>query len=247
MLPKQFQPSATYDLTRLGRDHDGGYLVDPASVTKAKSLLSFGIGTDWSFEMDFLKKNDVPLFAYDGTIKAKVFFRRILKYLLSLKFRRFFLEIYKVASYYSFFAGSRIHYPLNIGYDSHKSISLRSILLKENPETPVFIKMDIEGSEYRVLNDLLKCSSNVSGLVVEFHDVDLHEEKILNFLKEFPLTLIHIHSNNCDQLVDSCGDPITLELTFSAFPTEVSPQPSIPHFLDQENCPRQRNLPLEFE
>ena len=246
MLPKQYQPSATYDLIRLGRDHDGGYLVDPASVAKANSLLSFGLGNDWSFEMGFLKKHDVPLFAYDGTVKAKTLFRRILKYLLSLKFRRFFLEACNVASYYSFFTGSRIHHPLNIGYDSHKSISLRSILLKENPETPVFVKMDIEGSEYRVLDDLLEHSSNISGLAVEFHDVDLHQERILNFIREFPLTLIHIHSNNCGQLVDSDGDPITLELTFSASPTEVSPQPSIPHPLDQENCPNAKDLPLRF-
>ena len=106
--------------------------------------------------------------------------------------------------------------------------------------------MDIEGSEYRVLGDLLKHSSSISGLVAEFHDVDLHREKILDFMKEFPLTLVHIHSNNCGQLADSAGDPITLEMTFSASPIEIAPQPSIPHPLDQKNCPNEKDLPLGF-
>ena len=106
--------------------------------------------------------------------------------------------------------------------------------------------MDIEGSEDRVLDDLLKHSSNISGLVVEFHDVDLHQERILDFMKEFPLTLIHIHSNNGGQLVDSTGDPITLEVILSASPVEIAPRPSIPHPLDQENCPNEKNLPLGF-
>lgn len=247
MLPKQFQPNATYDLIRLGRDHDGGYLVDPASVTRTEQLISFGLSTDWSFEKSFVAKNDVPLLAYDGTVAAKTLFRRITKYLLRLRLRKLISSIRILTDYYSFFGHSRIHRHLNVGYDSQKSASLQSILQQENPDTPIFIKMDIEGSEYRVLDDLLKHASDISGLVVEFHDVDLHRERVLNFLEEFPLTLIHIHSNNCGQLVDSSGDPITLEMTFSTDPTRTSSQPSIPHPLDQENCPRERNLPLKFE
>ena len=53
MLPKQFQPTATYDLIRLGRNHDGRYLVDPASVAKTETLISFGLSADWSFEKIF--------------------------------------------------------------------------------------------------------------------------------------------------------------------------------------------------
>ena len=36
-----------------------------------------------------------------------------------------------------------------------------------------FVKMDIEGSEYRVLDDLLKHWGNIVGLAIEFHDVDI--------------------------------------------------------------------------
>lgn len=246
MLPKQFQPTATYDLVRLGRNHDGGYLVDPTSVVKAESLISFGVSTDWSFEKDFLAKSNVPLLAYDGTIATKHLFRRVVRNFLQLRLRKLFFSICTLVDYFSFFNHPRAHHRLNVGYDSQKSTSLSSILLKEQPKTPIFVKMDIEGSEYRVLGDLLKHSSSISGLVVEFHDVDLHRERILDFMKEFPLTLVHIHSNNCGQLVDPAGDPITLEMTFSASPIEIAPQPSVPHPLDQENCPNEKGLPLGF-
>ncbi len=220
--------------------------MDPTSVVKAKTLISFGLSTDWSFEKDFLAKSDVPLLAYDGTIATKHLFRRIVRNLLQIRLRKLFFSIYTLVDYYLFFRHPRVHHHINVGYDSGKSTSLSSILLKEQSKTPIFIKMDIEGSEYRVLDDLLKHSPDISGLVAEFHDVDLHQERILDFMKEFPLTLVHIHSNNCGQLVDSGGDPITLEVTFSASPVEIAPQPSIPHSLDQENCPNEKNLPLGF-
>ncbi len=220
--------------------------MDPTSVVKAKTLISFGLSTDWSFEKDFLAKSDVPLLAYDGTIATKHLFRRIVKNLLQIRLRKLFFSICTLVDYYLFFRHPHVHHHLNVGYDSQKSTSLSSILLNEQSKTPIFIKMDIEGSEYRVLDDLLRHSSNISGLVAEFHDVDLHRERILDFMKEFPLTLVHIHSNNCGQLVDSAGDPITLEVTFSASPVEIAPQPSIPHSLDQENCPNEKNLPLGF-
>lgn len=246
MLPKQFQPTATYDLIRLGRNHDGGYLVDPASVIQAESLVSFGLSTDWSFEKDFLATNNVALLAYDGTLTVKHLFRRVVRNLFQIRLRKLFSAICELIDYYSFFKHSRIHHRLNVGYDSRKSISLSSILLKELPKAPIFIKMDIEGSEYRILDDLVQHSSDIIGLVAEFHDVDLHRERILDFMKEFPLTLVHIHSSNCGQLVDHAGDPITLEMTFSASPVEIAPTFSIPHPLDQENCPNEKDLPLEF-
>jgi len=36
MLPKQFKPNHLYDLIRLGRNNDGGYLVGENSVLNAK-------------------------------------------------------------------------------------------------------------------------------------------------------------------------------------------------------------------
>ena len=48
MLPKRFKPAGTFELIRLGGDHDGGYLVDPKSIQESSSLLALGIGRNWS-------------------------------------------------------------------------------------------------------------------------------------------------------------------------------------------------------
>ena len=52
-INKILKPKYNYDLIRLGKDFDGGYLVGENSVRGADYLISFGINEDWSFEKDF--------------------------------------------------------------------------------------------------------------------------------------------------------------------------------------------------
>src|SRR5210317_910559 len=68
-LPKIFQPYHCPDLIRLGKDNDGGYLVNRKDIDDTRSLLSFGVGEDVSFEKDFINLNKpCPVYAYDETI-----------------------------------------------------------------------------------------------------------------------------------------------------------------------------------
>jgi hypothetical protein len=60
----------------------------------------------------------------------------------------------------------------------------------------VFLKIDLEGSEYRILDDILMHQDKISGLVIEFHNVDLHKDLISNFIKKFSLSLSHMHGQN---------------------------------------------------
>jgi hypothetical protein len=68
MLPKNFRPKKNYDLIRLGRNNDGGYLVEKNSIKNSKTLISFGIGNDWSFESHFKSQNNIKIFAYDYSV-----------------------------------------------------------------------------------------------------------------------------------------------------------------------------------
>lgn len=68
MLPKIFQPFECKDIVRLGKEHDGGYLVNFYDVFKSNKLLSFGVGPDISFEEDFIEINNINVQAFDGTI-----------------------------------------------------------------------------------------------------------------------------------------------------------------------------------
>ena len=58
---KEFKPKYLYDLLRIGKNNDGGYLVESNSIQTAKSLISFGIGYDWSFEVQLKKIKNIPI------------------------------------------------------------------------------------------------------------------------------------------------------------------------------------------
>ena len=55
ILPKFFHYYTGNDLIRIGRNHDGGYLIAKVDIEKSDLLISFGISDDWSFERDFVK------------------------------------------------------------------------------------------------------------------------------------------------------------------------------------------------
>ena len=55
---ERLKPIHVTDLIRVGRDNDGGYIVPKSIILKSKSLLSYGINKDWSFEKDFYNLNN---------------------------------------------------------------------------------------------------------------------------------------------------------------------------------------------
>ena len=85
----------------------------------------------------------------------------------------------------------------------------------KNLEKNFFLKIDIEGSEYRILDQIIKNSKKINGLAIEFHDFDLHQNVIKKFVNELDLKLVHIHVNNYGT-INSDGIPSTIEFTFSS-------------------------------
>ena len=99
-----------------------------------------------------------------------------------------------------------------------------------------FIKIDIEGSEYRILNELIEYQNKLSGLIIEFHDVDLHLETIYNFIEKIELDLVHVHPQNPAPVINNI--PSQLEITFSNSPKKISGKITLPHKLDHPAKPR---------
>ena len=65
-LPHFFAYQPASDLVRIGRDHDGGYLVSASDIENSQLLISLGVNDDWSFEEQFKKRRDIPTLAYDA-------------------------------------------------------------------------------------------------------------------------------------------------------------------------------------
>ena len=96
-LPNFFSLKSSNDLIRIGKDNDGGYLVSKKDLEIADVLLSLGISNDWTFEEDFIRLNNVNLYAYDASIDEKVFLKIFLKSLVVInKHLLIFNNFYKV-------------------------------------------------------------------------------------------------------------------------------------------------------
>ena len=105
--------------------------------------------------------------------------------------------------------------------------------------------MDIEGSEYRCLDDLIKYKDRISGIVIEFHDIDLHIDKIKEFISKFDLKIVHIHINNWT-LVGKNDLPLIIEVTFSSNSKTQSYFANHPHALDSLNNTYLPNFVVSF-
>ena len=103
-----------------------------------------------------------------------------------------------------------------IGNDKN-SISISEIDLNEiKKNQKVFLKIDIEGSEYEILDQIILIKEKIEGIVVEFHDVFSNLDKIRSFLRGInsKLKLVHIHANNYS-MKEFDKYPSAVELTIS--------------------------------
>ena len=255
-LPYNYLPKVASKLVRLGRDNDGGYLVDQQSIDRADLLVSFGIDTDCSFEHDFWqKKPECPCVAFDHTTSWSLFAKRFVRKLTCpfppWRLRHFAVlkSILDERRLYRYFFGqpTNEHRCQAIGYATRGCVDV-NMIVNEFSSINILFKIDIEGSEYRILDQILAVQERICGLLIEFHDCDLHRDRISRFIRDFKLPLVHIHANNCGPL-DQHGDPISLEMTFGSPSSSehTLSQPWQSSVLDQPNTTCNADYVLQFE
>jgi hypothetical protein len=218
-LPKILQPFYTENIIRLGKNNDGGYLVNSEDVYKTNRLISFGIGGDISFEESFLRMNRCPADLYDDR---------------DFEDQNFLND------------NCRVH-KATIG---DQGIRLTD-LLKED-DCNVFLKCDIEGAEYDILDDIIRSSKVFSGFAIEFHDIhQYHRFNLLtNFISKIDQKLVHIHVNTWSYVVDNQNQyiPSVVEMGFSSSSNlRYHKNLMLPHPLDMSNDPDNEDFKLIFE
>ena len=175
-------PVAVPDLVRLGGKMDGGYLVSQRAINHAQGLLSFGLGDDFTFDQDWhrLKPAD-PIHMYDASVKYENLSIRVntnARAHIDLK-----------AEYQQFFQHDRKHWEEYISPDNFVQ-ALDRIGVDQ-----VFIKMDIEGSEYPLIDLFVQ---NHARIAMEWHDCANRDPKwktAVDKLNEH-YAIVHLHGNN---------------------------------------------------
>lgn len=154
----------------------GGYCVCPEGLNGNSIVYSCGIGEDVSFDLELIAKYGVHVFAFDPTPRSIAWLR---SQQLPVNFR--FFE-YGVAH----FDGEATFYPPeNPEHISHTVLQrhetadraikapmhrIETIAGMMGHERIDVLKMDVEGAEYPVLDDLVRSRVDVRQLLVEFHD-----------------------------------------------------------------------------
>jgi len=232
-IPNFFSIKQATDLVRIGRDFDGGYLVSKLDIEKTDLLIGLGICDDWSFEEHFVLQNDVEVVAYDASVNFRFWLKRVLIETIKNPFNLYALK--KYFSYKVFFKGKRKPIKKFVGLNSTDSIHCTlADVLDETKSENIFLKIDVEGSEYRFLHDIVANEERITGVVIELHDVDIHLNEIENFINRFSLNLVHVHANNFAPIRADDDLPLVLELTFSKHSNNFK-EPELPHNLDMPN------------
>ncbi|MDC0946594.1 FkbM family methyltransferase [Nitrospinaceae bacterium] len=247
VLPSFLRPYSLNSLVRIGKDNDGGYLVDPRCIAVSEILISFGVSYDWSFEKDFKRRNSIPVVAFDDSIGLNVFLRK-LRVALCRGSRKSIFWFRLIMDYCIFFRGSSSHIKKFVGLNKCSNFVSVDTIEKENiPKNfrNIFFSIDIEGGEYPILDQLNQISDRICGMVIEFHEIVRHMDQILFFVENFPLKICHVHCNNYRQ-VDNALIPDTIEITFTKFSVEDSFVEVLPNPLDQPNNPSEQEYSLTF-
>jgi hypothetical protein len=256
LYPLELRPQSPDDLVRIGAPFDGGYVVSRRMIDATKGLLSFGLSDEWEFEAKIAEFAKVPVVCFDPSVNItfwiKKFAAGLARGVTNLDSKRIRRGL-RFIDYVRFFDGrQRRHIRKAIGYPGPMSLSFRDALKEASLPSPLLLKMDIEGWEYRVLPELLTARNSFTGLIIEFHDVDLHKKRIVEFVTDMSnrFVLIHFHANS-HTTVGSDGLALVIELTFMARdllkPREVLKTHTLPLAgLDAPNIPGDIEATVSF-
>ena len=236
---RRWKPVALDDLVRVGRQEDGGYVISRRCIETASTVVGLGIFDDWSFEEMFGQRQPgSAIVGVDASVSSAIFRSRSADHLAramlstvalrfkgaTWRFRQAARWLERARSLDTFFrqSGRAFHQKFLSDFDDTWSITwstlcrTESLIPADTSSPSVFVKMDIEGSEYRILGDLVADADRINGMVVEFHDCDLHWERFcesMDFLHE-DFAVAHVHGNNYQPLIRGSSTPRVLEISF---------------------------------
>ncbi len=194
---------------RIGSIRDGGYFVTKRLIEDSGFLISGGISYNVAFEKDFWDINrNAKLILIDGSFNIFTYLLRPFYWMI---FKRSFLM--------------KIGGLIDMLYLKKKAIFLKKYLgpnftlnqiFKDHidQESRGYLKLDIEGAEYALLDDIISFQNRLTGVSIEFHDVYNHIPKINDFISKLKMKMIGFNIND-DGGLNPENIPNVIELCFA--------------------------------
>lgn len=189
-------------LIRLGGHLDGGYVVPFNAIERAKGLLSYGLGQDWSFDEAWANlKPGTPIHMYDGTGPQNSFAVEP-----KIKYVNFFHRKPHIVHHFQNVGPETIENGFVCGFkDSVERIAVDD----------VFVKMDIECGEFPIIDDMIAQRDKIVGIVMELHQAIHNLPRIKDVVERFKryYKIVHVHGNTHTPMGEN-GLTDCLEFTF---------------------------------
>lgn len=175
-LGEDFIPSLQHrcNTERLGSDY-GGWSICPNNVKQDSVIYSFGVGEDISFDIELIERFGVVIHAFDPTPRSIAWVRK------QQLPENFVMHEYGIAD----FDGEVLfNPPENPKHISHTLLDrpstqnraikvpvrkLSSIMSSLGHQEIDILKMDIEGAEYQVIEDIYRSNIRPFQILLEFH------------------------------------------------------------------------------
>ena len=222
------------NLKRFGVPRDGGYVGPPESIAENSVIFCLGLSRDWSFETEISAQvKGARIFAFDPTVNLKMLTAECFAALkqvcnfksdesLNRRARVFGYRSKIVKNYVMSFQLKRNKHiqkwVKDKSSEAQDCISIGEIFAKYGKNREVVLKIDIEGDEFEVLDELLSLGqmSAVRSLFIEFHVFDSNWHNFSDLVHKLREThsLVHLHVNNGDLTLIQQATPHYLELTF---------------------------------
>lgn len=151
----------------------GGWAVDPKLIRKEDIVYSFGVGKDISFDLDLIKHYRTHIHAFDHTPRC-LDWLKTQNLPTEFKFHPYGLSNFDGISYFKLPPKEEYVSFSEVKEKTTDSIELEvkklSTIMNELGHKQIdLLKMDIEGSEYGVLDDILDSGLKPKMILIEFH------------------------------------------------------------------------------
>lgn len=155
----------------------GGWMICPDGIGPASVVYSFGVGTNVAWDLAMIERFGCTIHAFDPTPRSV---RWVRTQHLPPQFVFHDLGIANVDGEKAFYpprrATSTNYSPIDRGqsFDGKEVVKapvarLQTIMRRLGHDHIDLLKMDIEGGEYNVIDDMLACNLDVRQFIVEFH------------------------------------------------------------------------------
>lgn len=169
------------DLIRVGRAFDGGYVVPRSILSMCDAVVGLGIKDDWTFETTSARHMHICqcIHLYDPTMsygwlcqRAIGVLPKLFVHALLLDSRRLKEDLHRAlapARYMLLCGHGGVHFREWVGGESRIKTTAIIHRAKAAHGRAVLLKVDIEGAEYGLFDDVAAWADDVPLIVAEFH------------------------------------------------------------------------------